>query len=125
MKTKYLIFISITLALFSLATVITLIFNTAPTTLETIIIFYISLFISTATLMFLSLYSYFYFKSRLTLPWQITLTIIRYSILISVGIITLLILSSFNMLTVASLIALLMIIVIIELIWRRQSQKLI
>jgi len=124
MKTKTLVFIVFTMMLCALATLLTVIFNTAPSTFESIVLFYAALSGSLFGLIFLGFYFVNYWKFSLTPPWQTTLLGIRIAVLTTLLVVASLLLQASHSLNLFVFAILVVALAILELIWRRRMLKI-
>lgn len=121
MKTKALLFSLFTVTLLAVGTLITVFFNTAPTTRDIVWLFYVSLFVSCFGLIFLGLFLANYIKDRSTPPWQTTLANFRYATIGAIFIAVMLALRSHEVLNFASGIVIIIGLIMAELVWRRKG----
>lgn len=121
MKTKVLLFLLFTLTAFAIGTVVTLLFNTAPTSKEIIALFYISLFATIFGLVFFTIYSFFYLRLQAIPPWLSTVSAIRLGV-VTAGLITVLLaVRSVEMLNTATFVILVVLAGVAELLLRRKT----
>lgn len=97
---------------------VTLLFNSAPATNRLIAYFFLALFASLAGIGFFSLYGFNYFRFRSTPPWQATLSAGRLAVLIATYLTLALLLRSYRLWNIATGIVLVVILVVVDLIWR-------
>ena|SRR5579872_3601946 len=122
MRTKILLFFVFTITLLAIATVITLLFNSAPDNLYILISFYGSIMVSVAGIVFFIFYGIAFYNYEATPPWQITSNSIRYSILAAIFVALILLLSSHRLLNWFTSITMLLTVIAAELLWRRRKQ---
>lgn len=120
MRSKLLLFAIFSGTLFGIATLITLLYNTAPETPTIIAGFYGSLAVTVFGLSYFSFFAVHYGKYRAVAPWQATLTSIRISTILAISAAIVVAMSSFSIATPATVVALLVMAVLFELVWRRR-----
>lgn len=120
MKTKALVFFIFALLMFSVATLFTVLFNTAPSTISTIVLFYISVAVTLFSVIFLANYLINYWKFHLTPPWASTMAGLRWGSLTGIFVCLLLAMQAQRLLNIPTGVILVVIVVILELIWRRR-----
>jgi len=121
MKNKLLFFIIFSVTLFSLATTITLLFNTSPDTPTIIAAFFASVLLTLFGLIYSLLNAIQYFRYRSTAPWQSTLFNLRLASIVSLVLIVYLLMSAYNIFNVATALVVLALSVVSELLWRRRK----
>ncbi|HUD20449.1 MAG TPA: hypothetical protein VMQ44_00025 [Candidatus Saccharimonadales bacterium] len=123
MKTRGLLFLAFALTLFAGATVITVLFNTPPSTTGIFVLFYVSLFLIAGGLLFLVLYFWQFFRFHAIPPWGQTAAVIRWSVLASAVITLALVLQSFRLLNYPTFFVLLAMAIVTEVFMRRSNIK--
>lgn len=123
MKLKVLLFSIFSISLFSLGVLITTISNTAPTSLDVIGMFYVSLFFTLYGIIFFFLLCLAYLRLQAMPPVTQVISLIRLSGLVSLFVIGILAIQSLDLLNIATFLALLAAAVILELVMRRRVFK--
>lgn len=121
MKTKALLFTLFAVTLFAVGTLVTVFFNTAPTTRDVIWLFYATFLISTFGLMFFGFFIAAYIKNRAIPAWQTTASCFRYAAILAVLFTVLITLNSHQVLNFASALVIIIALGLAELIWRRKG----
>ncbi len=123
MKTKVLIFLIFTISVFAIGTLITVLFNTAPTSRDVIALFYLALFASIFGVAFFINYGFNYLKFQALPSWNSTAGALRLSTVISVLGCVMLSVRSVKLLNWITFVILIILAVAAELILRRRSIK--
>ena len=121
MKTRVLLFLFFTITIFALGTVISILFNTAPTSREIIALLYFALFTTIFGVVFFAVYSFHYLRQQAIPSWQSTLTAVRLGLVIGLLVDILLAIRSVNLLNTATFIILVLIAVAAELLLRKRT----
>lgn len=121
MRTKVLLFLLFVITLSALGTLVTVIFNTAPTTREIIALFYLSLIISVFGLTFFAIYGFAALRMQAIPDWQSTLGAFRLGAIVGVFSAITLAIQSVKLLNVATFVILLILALASELILRRRA----
>lgn len=121
MKNKLVLFAAATITLLSIATTITVLFNTAPTERSVIWLAYGSLFVSMLGIAFLTLYTISYQRFKLPPPMQTTGNLLRYSILFGLAVVALLALSANSSLNWVVAVIVIAAMGLADLLWRRRT----
>lgn len=121
MKTRVLLFLIFAIMVFALGTVVTVLFNTAPTSNDIVALFYISLFCTLFGITFFAVYSVSYLRLQALPDWQSTASALRLATVLAALISALLLIRSVNLLNAATFIILIILAVASELILRRRS----
>jgi hypothetical protein len=121
MKTKSLLFILFTATLFAIGTIITLLFNTAPTETATIATLYISIFVAILGVIFFGFYGYNYYNHASTPPWKSTAASLRWGFLTGCFVVVSLMLSSYSALNTPTFLVLIVATIIVEFVWRKRK----
>lgn len=119
MRTRILLFLTFTITLVSLGLTTTVLFNSAPEGIDVLSLFYGSLFISLFGLVFFAFYLLNYFRNLSIPPWQQTVNALRWAGLAGACCIVLLLLQANRVLNIATLMIVLVAIVLLELVLRR------
>lgn len=122
-KTKLFLFSLFAVCLFAFGVTITTLFNSAPDSLEVVILFFVALFVSLAGGLFLGtrLVSYYRFRSNIT--WTQAMVTLRSSAVAAGALVLLLILSSLKILNLPSAIAVVIVAALFELALRRRLKS--
>ena len=123
MKTKSLLFGLFTLTLFAIGSLVTVLFNTTPSTTDVILLFYVAYFLSVFGVVFFTLFLVSYSRNRSIPPWQSTLGNFRYAAVIGALTTILIVLNSYNLLSWPITIVVAIGLVVAELIWRRRGAR--
>ncbi len=124
MRTKAVLFTIFAATLFATATFISVIFNTAPTTLGVIILFYASLIITILGLFFLVGYAVSFFKYHSTPPWQVTVSLVRVGIILALSLAVVMALRSYQLMNWATFLVILAISIMAEFMGRKYTVKI-
>lgn len=122
MRTRLLIFCMFSLTLFALATLITLIFNTAPVDYQIISAFYVSAVLSVFGLIFLAAYGFVYLRNQSLPSWRVTSTLFRFSFYAGLLSVMSLLLRSYKLLNFATLMVLITALFLAELFLKKRFQ---
>lgn len=121
MKTKVLLFIIFALSVFAIGTVITVLFNTAPTSADVIALFYVALLVTLFGLIFFSVYSFYYLRLQAIPSWQSTVSALRLGLVGALLAVAILAIRSINYLNTATFIVLCLLAVATELVLRKRT----
>ncbi|QQG50108.1 MAG: hypothetical protein HZB70_00790 [Candidatus Berkelbacteria bacterium] len=121
MKTKVLLFLIFAVTIFALGTVVTVLFNTAPTSADVIALFYLALLVAVFGIIFFATYSFHYLKLQAIPSWQSTIGAMRLGLVGGLLIIALLAIRSVDYLNTATFIVLFLLAIATELILRKRT----
>lgn len=122
MKTRVLLFILFVIVLVCAGTLVTVVFNSAPTTREVIALFYLSLIGTLFGLVFFPLYIFWSLRFQSLPDWQTTQFALRIGVITGVFAAVALAIRSVELLNAATVIILLVLAVFTELISRKRLQ---
>lgn len=120
MKTRVLLFLLFVTTLIAGGTLITVLFNTAPTTTEIILLFYCSLTTTVFGLVFFALYGLAALRFQGLPDWQSTISALRIGVIAGVFSAILLAIQSVSFLNLATFIIVLILALACELMLRRR-----
>jgi len=124
MKTKVLLFVIFAITLFSLGALITVIFNSQPNTAEVLIMFYLCLFLTVFGVVFYAIFGLLYWREGMVVPgWSGTSTTSRLALIAASMTVISLLLRSYDLLNVATVLVILAGAAIFELSSRRRFIK--
>jgi|GEM_PF-1911798 len=121
MKTRVLLFLLFTITVFAIGTLVTVLFNTTPSSTGVVALFYTSFFATLFGLIFFSVYGLAYLRLQAIPNWQSTLTALRLGVVGSTLFSVLLAIRSVNLLNLATFIILVILAVAAELVMRKRS----
>ena len=122
MKTKSLLFGLFTITIFAFGVMVTVLFNTAPTSTDVIVLFFASLLLTLFGGIFFGLFFTNYLRFRATPPWQSTLMSFRWAAIVSALIVLVVSMKTYGLLTLPVIIIIAVALLLFELLWRRRSQ---
>src|SRR5688572_6631254 len=120
MRTKAVLFTLFTLTLFAFATVVTVLFNTAPISYEVILLFYGSLGLTLVGLLFFAFFAFLRLRYNSTPPWLSTVLAARWAVMVTLFISVSLLLRSYGVWNVATALVLIAAVGAADLLFRRR-----